>query len=153
MKVDNDSYVIWRNLMAYLRRYDANDASYHGYTWVGTMAHLPRGYNSGGAAYALSRGSARRVVEEGITTFPKNCKMSVPSEFEDVDMGDCLQAVGVFPAESRDSQRRLSFDPGYPLAYLRGVLGEGDKGNLTPGTRSRISGAYWGRVIKGERGC
>ena len=51
--------------------------------------------------------------------------MSLSSGSEDVDMADCLQALGVFPAES---QKRLRFGPGYPLAYLRGVLGEGDKG-------------------------
>ena len=61
MKADDDSYVIWKNLVKYLSKYDPGGGRYLGSRFMGTMRHLPRGYNSGGGVYLLSRGSAEKV--------------------------------------------------------------------------------------------
>jgi len=140
MKADDDLFVFYRNLLLHLCRYDPSTPVYVGCTFRGTMGHLPKGYNSGGAGYLLNHEAAKRVRNEGITKFPQNCKTNSIGGWEDVDMGDCLKALNIFPAETRDSKKQLTFHPENPLRFLRGVLKESNDHGLEPYHNARYNG-------------
>ena len=87
------------------------------------------GYMSGGAGYVLSRGettvfnnvvryyflpspeSLRRLATEGLTNSSK-CKVENDEGAEDVEMGLCLQNVGVLSADSRDNMGKFRWAAG-----------------------------------------
>jgi len=73
--------------------------AYVGRTIHRTVGHLPKGYNSGGAGYLLNAEASKNVMNEGITKFPQNCKTHSVGGWEDVDIGDCMNALNIFPAE------------------------------------------------------
>ena len=66
-----------------------------------------------------------QVVTEGRTKFPRNC-ISGTSIWEDVDMGDCLRVLEIYPDDTKDSLQRQRFHSESPLRFLKGTMGEGD---------------------------
>ena len=67
---------------------------------------------SGGAGYVMSREALRRVVREGLPYYDK-CEM-LDYGVEDVELGRCLESVGVVAGDSRDRlgrHRMLPFPP------------------------------------------
>uniref|UniRef100_A0AC35UEP0 N-acetylgalactosaminide beta-1,3-galactosyltransferase n=1 Tax=Rhabditophanes sp. KR3021 TaxID=114890 RepID=A0AC35UEP0_9BILA len=79
--------------------------------------YLTQGYNSG-AGYILSREALKRFVEIALKD-PKKCKRH-DNGAEDLEMGRCLQNVGVVAGDSRDSLGRHRMVPFDPLFHLRG---------------------------------
>jgi len=63
------------------------------------------GFLSGGAGYVLSKESLQRLGSKLIT----NQKYCPNTGIEDVDVGQCLRSLGVFPSNSTDILGRERF--------------------------------------------
>ncbi|XP_071549546.1 glycoprotein-N-acetylgalactosamine 3-beta-galactosyltransferase 1-like isoform X2 [Panulirus ornatus] len=142
LKADDDTYVIVENLRYMLSPYDANQPIWFGcrfkkYVKQGYMSgaflnpmapitrfidkfvpilHAHQEYMSGGAGYVLSREALRKFVEEAIPN-PKKCRQDHAGA-EDVEIGKCMQNVGVRAGDSRDSLGRGRFFPFVPEHHL-----------------------------------
>jgi len=76
---------------------------------------------SGGAGYVLSREAMDRFVLRAMTD-PQRCRREADG-VEDVEMGQCLAAVGVSAGDSRDEHGRERFHPFTPdLHLIRGSV-------------------------------
>ncbi|KHN76508.1 Glycoprotein-N-acetylgalactosamine 3-beta-galactosyltransferase 1 [Toxocara canis] len=113
LKADDDTFVIVENLRFMLLAYSPDDPLYFGCKF---KVFLLQGYMSGGAGYVLSREAVKRFVEDALTDSRK-CK-SAGTGAEDVELGKCLQNVGVMAGDSRDSQGRHRMLPFSPLSHL-----------------------------------
>ncbi|CAN8021963.1 unnamed protein product [Ixodes persulcatus] len=71
---------------------------------------------SGGAGYVLSREAVRRLVEDGLSN--PNKRRSGGGGHEDVEIGKCLEKVGVKAGDSRDLQGRGRYFPLFPEFHL-----------------------------------
>lgn len=112
LKVDDDTYVILENLRLLLSRRDTNEPTYFGRRF---KPFVDQGYMSGGAGYVLSREAVRlftQELKEGTRCRKDNAGM------EDVEMGKCLEKVGVKVVDSRDSLGRETFHPFVPEHHL-----------------------------------
>ncbi|KAK8376663.1 hypothetical protein O3P69_009939 [Scylla paramamosain] len=113
LKADDDTYVIVENLRYMLSPYDASHPLWFGCRF---KKYMKQGYMSGGAGYVLSREALRRFVEEGIPN-PKKCRQDHAGS-EDVEIGKCMQNIGVQAGDSRDSMGRGRFFPFIPEHHL-----------------------------------
>ncbi|XP_049778419.1 glycoprotein-N-acetylgalactosamine 3-beta-galactosyltransferase 1-like isoform X1 [Schistocerca nitens] len=120
MKADDDTYVIVENLRYMLSAHKPTDPLYFGCRF---KPYVKQGYMSGGAGYVLSREAVRLFVEDGLPD-KKKCRQDHGGA-EDVEMGKCLEAVGVKAADSRDSLGRGRFFPFVPEHHL--IPGHTDK--------------------------
>ncbi|ELU13999.1 hypothetical protein CAPTEDRAFT_219932 [Capitella teleta] len=111
LKADDDTYVIWENLIEELMKYNSSTARYVGKT---LPTHLPRGYNSGGAGYLLSKKALTYLLDAP----PSKCKKD--GGLEDVDIGDCLAKFGVYPENTLDADGMLKFNSDNPLKVMQG---------------------------------
>ncbi|XP_071990941.1 glycoprotein-N-acetylgalactosamine 3-beta-galactosyltransferase 1-like isoform X2 [Engystomops pustulosus] len=110
LKADDDTYVVMENLRLMLSNYTSDQPIYFGKRF---KLLVKQGYMSGGAGYVLSKESLRRFVE-GFRT--GNCTHR--SELEDVELGKCMETMGVVPGESRDDEGRETFNPFTPEYHL-----------------------------------
>ncbi|XP_073971317.1 glycoprotein-N-acetylgalactosamine 3-beta-galactosyltransferase 1-like isoform X2 [Rhodnius prolixus] len=113
MKADDDTYVIVENLRYMLADYNTSDPIYFGCRF---KAYVKQGYMSGGAGYVLSKEALRRFVVEGIPDHTK-CRQDNGGS-EDVEIGKCLEKIGVLAMDSRDSLGRGRFFPFVPEHHL-----------------------------------
>ncbi|XP_069948073.1 glycoprotein-N-acetylgalactosamine 3-beta-galactosyltransferase 1 isoform X3 [Cherax quadricarinatus] len=113
LKADDDTYVIVENLRYMLSSYDASHPIWFGCRF---KKYVRQGYMSGGAGYVLSREALKKFVEEAIPN-PKKCRQDHAGA-EDVEIGKCMQNVGVHAGDSRDSLGRGRFFPFVPEHHL-----------------------------------
>ena len=120
MKTDDDTYVIVENLRYFLSEQNASEPVFFGHHFH--VIVQPQGYFSGGGGYVLSREALKRFGERG----PGIC--SEDSGAEDVQIGTCMQNLGVKTGNARDALGRSRFhcfDPethihgGYPDWYFK----------------------------------
>lgn len=119
MKADDDTYVIMENLQRILLKFNSTPLLYLGRK-IGNL--LPRGYNSGGAGYVISRGAVDLMLRNR-TSFPKECPRD--GAVEDYDIGSCLARLGIYPQDELDETGRLTFHSDNPLQVLRDNLSGG----------------------------
>ena len=123
LKADDDTYVVVENLRYFLASKNASEAVYFGCKF---KPYVKQGYMSGGAGYVLSRKALELFVKRGVSDrHPKKCKDADEGGAEDVDMGRCLEALGVKAGDSRDSLGRGRFFPFVPEHHV--IPGHVDK--------------------------
>ncbi|CAB9503633.1 acetylgalactosamine 3-beta-galactosyltransferase 1 [Seminavis robusta] len=112
-----DLFVIVDNLRAYLGTLASGPEEDH---FVGRRfkGHGPDNYfNSGGAGYALSRGTLRKYIERGYDH--PDCAAHRHTSMEDVMMAQCLRKVfGIGLTDTRDDKGRERFHPFAPGSHL-----------------------------------
>lgn len=113
MKADDDTYVVVENLRYMLKSYNASDPVYFGCKF---KPHVRQGYMSGGAGYVLSKEALYRFVNEAVDNKSK-CRQDHDGA-EDVEIGKCLENVGVKAGDSRDNLGRGRFFPFVPEHHL-----------------------------------
>ncbi|XP_018014735.2 glycoprotein-N-acetylgalactosamine 3-beta-galactosyltransferase 1-like [Hyalella azteca] len=113
LKADDDTYVVVENLRYFLSSYNSSVPLWFGRKF---RKFLKNGYMSGGAGYVLSKEAVKRLVEEGLPN-PKKCRKD-GNGAEDVEMGKCLQNLGVMAGDSRDEMGRERFFPFVPEHHL-----------------------------------
>lgn len=123
LKADDDTYVILENLRYFLYAYSTNDPIYFGYK-MNRPDLMRHGYNSGGAGYVLSRDALRRFGEAMTMTSTvtndslSNCDLDLDRGAEDIEMGKCMEALGVVAGDTRDEMKRGRFFLNTPEWHL-----------------------------------
>ena len=113
LKADDDTYVIVENLRKMLMDHDADEPAYYGRRF---KPYIHQGYMSGGAGYVLSKSAVKRFVEIGLTDTYK-CRQD-DGGAEDLELGTCMQNIGVAAGDSRDALGRETFHPFIPEHHL-----------------------------------
>ena len=109
MKADDDTYVVVENLRLLLSTHSPEEPVFLGH-------HFPfpvkQGYLSGGAGYVLSREALKRFGgrQRGLC--------AADGGAEDVEMGRCMEKLGVKPGNSTDELGRSRFHPLPPEYHL-----------------------------------
>ncbi|XP_044141378.1 glycoprotein-N-acetylgalactosamine 3-beta-galactosyltransferase 1-like [Bufo gargarizans] len=117
LKADDDTYVVVDNLRWMLSSYTPDQPIYFGKRF---KPFLKQGYMSGGAGYVLSKESLKRFID-GFRTGMCTHKSSV----EDLELGDCMERMGVISADTRDSEKRETFHPFTPEFHMSEHVREG----------------------------
>lgn len=118
LKADDDTWIFMENLRHFLFSYLPSFPIYFG---CKLKPYVKQGYMSG-SAYVLSREALRRFNEEALTD-NKKCWNGTEGN-EDVEVGKCLQNVGVLAGDSRDELNRFRFLPFTPEGHLRNLFGK-----------------------------
>lgn len=121
LRADDDTYIIWENLVHFLERKTIQDAQdseeglYMGRRFLlnGNKDDL---YVSGGAGAVMDRAALRKLASH--LDHP-NCDPAGQHDFDDFFVGRCLAAAGVKPIDTRDERRRERFNPFQPWNHLR----------------------------------
>lgn len=100
------------NLRHVLSEHNSSEPVYMGCQF---KPYVKQGYMSGGAGYVLSRAAVRAFVEEALPR--KTCRQDGKGA-EDVEIGKCLEQVGVRVIDSRDKHGRHRFFPLPPAYFL-----------------------------------
>ncbi|XP_040196808.1 glycoprotein-N-acetylgalactosamine 3-beta-galactosyltransferase 1-like isoform X1 [Rana temporaria] len=118
LKADDDTYIVMENLNLMLSNYTPDQPIYFGKLF---KPFVKQGYMSGGAGYLLSKEALKRFVE-GFHS--GNC--SHRSSVEDLELGHCMEIMGVAPVDTRDSNGRETFHPFPPEFHLTNHLEKDD---------------------------
>ncbi|XP_076326717.1 glycoprotein-N-acetylgalactosamine 3-beta-galactosyltransferase 1-like [Tachypleus tridentatus] len=113
MKADDDTFVIVENLRYLLMSHNSSEPIYFGCRF---KPYVKQGYMSGGAGYVLSKEALSQFVERALRD-KSNCRGDSGGS-EDVEIGKCLEGVGVQAGDSRDSLGRGRFFPFVPEHHL-----------------------------------
>lgn len=111
-KADDDTYTVVENMRYMLAAHSPDSPVYFGCRF---KPYARQGYMSGGAGYVLSRQALQEFVEEGLA---KHVCRQDNDGAEDVEMGLCLEKVGVKAMDSRDIYGRGRFFPFVPEDHL-----------------------------------
>ncbi|XP_063283818.1 glycoprotein-N-acetylgalactosamine 3-beta-galactosyltransferase 1-like [Pelobates fuscus] len=110
LKADDDTYVIMENLRLMLSNYTPDQPIYFGKRF---KLFVNQGYMSGGAGYVLTKESLKRFVE-GFRA--GNCTHDSP--VEDLELGRCMETMGISAVDTRDNKKRETFNPFTPEYHL-----------------------------------
>ncbi|XP_017059489.1 glycoprotein-N-acetylgalactosamine 3-beta-galactosyltransferase 1 [Drosophila ficusphila] len=112
LKADDDTYIVMENLRLFLYPYDPESSVYFGCRFKSSYS---QGYMSGGGGYVLSRDALRRLNLFALNS-TTTCKLNGDSE--DLQIGHCLQDVGVIAGDTRDFHARHRFLPVSPFQLM-----------------------------------
>ncbi|CAG2174581.1 unnamed protein product [Oppiella nova] len=117
LKADDDTYVIVENLRHLLSSYDTNDPLFFSLPFVYQNVKYP----SGGAGYIFSKETITRLVNRltDETTDRKHCHTKSQDGADDIEIGRCLEGLGVQFVETRDKLGRGRFLPFLPFHFLK----------------------------------
>ncbi|XP_013399330.1 glycoprotein-N-acetylgalactosamine 3-beta-galactosyltransferase 1 isoform X2 [Lingula anatina] len=111
-KVDDDTFVVMENLRLLLKRFVPDKPYYIGRRF---KPYIDQGYMSGGAGYVLSKAALELFVVKGLDDTSKCPGGTGP---EDLNMGVCMEKLGVMALDSRDKLGRETFHPFQPEHVL-----------------------------------
>ncbi|PAV87153.1 hypothetical protein WR25_10659 [Diploscapter pachys] len=106
LKADDDTYVVMENLRMMLLAHSPDEPIHFGAKF---KLFVKQGYMSGGSGYVLSKSALKKFVTEAIPN-KKICRDGHVGS-EDVEIGECLENIGVKAGDSRDSRGRHRFFP------------------------------------------
>ncbi|XP_068121246.1 glycoprotein-N-acetylgalactosamine 3-beta-galactosyltransferase 1-like [Hyperolius riggenbachi] len=112
LKADDDTYVAIENLRLMLSNYTTDQPVYFGKRF---KPFVDQGYMSGGAGYVLSKEALQRFIDgfsKGVCTHR--------SSVEDLELGYCMEKMGVTPVDTRDNKKRERFNPFIPDFHMFG---------------------------------
>ena len=113
MKADDDTYIIMENLRYFLSDKNTQEPVFYGFL----MKHVVKqGYYSGGAGYVLSREALTRLATKGNNS--AICRQD--GGYEDLEMGKCLEKLGVKTSDPSDVFGRSRFHCFEPEKHLHG---------------------------------
>ncbi|KAK7067815.1 Transferase activity protein, partial [Halocaridina rubra] len=116
LKADDDTYVIVENLRYFLKDKDPEEPVYYG---VKFKQHVKQGFMSGGGGYVMSREAIRRFVTDALNiTDMDQCPSISNKGPEDVNLGQCMAAVGVIAGDSRDAVGKPRFFSHSPVSLF-----------------------------------
>ena len=115
LKADDDTYTVVENLRHMLEPYNTSKPWYFGCRF---KPYVKQGYMSGGAGYVLSKEALRRFVKQGVTDKTGVICKQAGGGAEDVELGKCMENLGVKIADSRDALGRGRFFPFVPEQHL-----------------------------------
>ncbi|XP_044314037.1 glycoprotein-N-acetylgalactosamine 3-beta-galactosyltransferase 1 [Drosophila rhopaloa] len=115
VKADDDTYIVMENLRLFLYPYDPESSVYFGCRFKSSYS---QGYMSGGGGYVLSRDALRRLNLFALNS-TTTCKLNGDSE--DLQIGHCLQDVGVIAGDTRDFQGHHRFLPISPWDLIPSI--------------------------------
>jgi glycoprotein-N-acetylgalactosamine 3-beta-galactosyltransferase len=104
LKADVDTFVFVDNLRNFVKNKDTLDAVTYGFNFKKVV---PKGYQSGGAGYILSRESFARLGK----VLNENYRFCQNSGVEDIDIARCFRKLSVYPGSSIDELGRERFHP------------------------------------------
>ena len=102
MKADDDTYVMLENLRYFLSSENTSQPVYFGHKF---MFHVRQGYNGGGSGYVFSREALRRFGTRETGVCPEDLGA------EDIEIGRCLETLGVVPGNTLDANGHSRFHP------------------------------------------
>jgi glycoprotein-N-acetylgalactosamine 3-beta-galactosyltransferase len=140
MKVDDDTYVILENLRYFLRDYKSSDPIYFGHHF---KTIVKQGYYSGGAGYVLSKEALTRFANKGRNS--KICRQD--GGMEDVEIGICMENLGVKTVNSSDALGRSRFHCFNPETHLFGEYPDWYYQYDANGAK-KVQDLYWTCMIK-----
>ncbi|XP_023339392.1 glycoprotein-N-acetylgalactosamine 3-beta-galactosyltransferase 1 [Eurytemora carolleeae] len=115
LKADDDTYVVMENLRFMLEPYNSSQPMYFGCKF---KPYVKQGYMSGGAGYVLSKEAIKRFATRGLSDDSGVICRTDGGGAEDVEMGKCMENLGVLAGDSRDSLGRGRFFPFVPEHHL-----------------------------------
>lgn len=122
MRADDDTYVIMENLRYFLYAYSTENPIHFGYKM---SSAVKQGHFNAGAGYVLSKEALRRFNERALLD-AKGCRTLDDGGIEDIEMGKCMETVGVLAGDTRDDLGRGRFFLNTPEAHL--IPGNKDAG-------------------------
>jgi len=115
LKADDDTYVVVENLRYMLQPHNHSEPVYFGCKF---KPYVKQGYMSGGAGYVLSKEALKRFATKGLKDKTGITCRTDDGGAEDVEMGKCMEGLGVKAGDSRDSIGRGRFFPFVPEHHL-----------------------------------
>jgi len=115
LKADDDTYIVVENLRFMLEHQNSSEPVYFGCKF---KPYVKQGYMSGGAGYVLSKEALTRFATKGLQDKTGAICRSDGGGAEDVEMGKCMENLGVRAGDSRDSLGRGRFFPFVPEHHL-----------------------------------
>ena len=107
IKADDDTFVVIENLRHLVSKLNPEEPHYLG-------RHFKPFFNSGGAGYVFSREAVRMFKK----ALGDNSVCKPEGSAEDVEVGKCLDAMGIKPDYTRDPSGRETFMPLSPERHL-----------------------------------
>jgi hypothetical protein len=107
MKLDDDTFIHARNLIAFLESNNASIAQTFGYDIVTKWFPVEGGFHAGGSGYVMSH-KAFHILGEQLV---KNFNFCVNTGIEDLDTAKCFRKLNVFPGNSTDKDGLRLFNP------------------------------------------
>ncbi|XP_068232453.1 glycoprotein-N-acetylgalactosamine 3-beta-galactosyltransferase 1-like isoform X2 [Palaemon carinicauda] len=116
LKADDDTYVIVENLRYFLLDKDPEEPVYYG---VKFKKLVKQGFMSGGGGYVLSREAVSKFVTEALQLEDQTLCPSLENKgVEDVNLGICMESIGVRAGDSRDAFGKPRFFSHNPMSLF-----------------------------------